>query len=58
VAQAKLTDELVIDLRRRRAAGALLRELVESLPVRVSLRTVWLATTGRTWSHLPMGTGR
>ncbi len=52
--KAKLTDDLVFQIRARRASGANLHELAEEFQ-QVSRMTVYRAATGRSWSHLKKG---
>ncbi|MBM3748948.1 MAG: hypothetical protein FJW34_24535 [Acidobacteria bacterium] len=47
---AKLTNGLVLEMRRRREQGAFFREIAEELGI--PKLTVYDAVTGRTWSHI------
>lgn len=47
---AKLTNEIVLELRRRRQQGAYFREISEEFGI--PKLTVYDAVTGKTWSHL------
>ena len=49
-ALAKLTDESVIEIRRRRLDGALLRVLAKDHGVSIS--TIHLVVAGKAWTHL------
>ncbi len=47
---AKLTNEVVLELRRRRQQGAYFREIAEEFGI--PKITVYDAVTGKTWSHI------
>lgn len=46
----KLTDEKVMDMRKKRAAGASVTQLANEF--NVSRMTAHRAATGRSWSHI------
>lgn len=56
VANAVLSDDMVLDARKRVAGGALIRDVAAELGV--SCKTLASAVTGRKWSWLPLATGR
>lgn len=55
VSTAKLTAEQVMMIREERAKLCPLtyRRIIERHRLRVSIQTVYMAATGKTWSHLP-----
>ncbi len=51
--KTKLTDEQVIEMRRLRKAGVMVK--VIALQFGMKPKAVGFITTGRTWKHLPLG---
>lgn len=50
--RSTLTDDLVREIKRRKQAGQLLREIAAALPVAVGISTVQDVLKGRTWTHV------